>query len=168
MKAAQAKIQNSKFKLHNPFGFTLIELLVSISIIAIISAVGAVMYTQAQKSARDGKRIGDLEEIQKALEQYYAVNQAYPAEANYSTALNSYFANATTPRDPLNTGSNVYTYRDCAGNTGRYNICAVLESCGTKCNLTAVPATTAGCTAAPLPAAGPPNTVLCRSNISTN
>jgi prepilin-type N-terminal cleavage/methylation domain-containing protein len=60
MKAAQAKIQNSKFKLHNPFGFTLIELLVSISIIAIISAVGAVMYTQAQKSARDGKRIGDL------------------------------------------------------------------------------------------------------------
>ncbi len=145
-------------------GFTLIELLVSIAIIAIISAVGSVMYTQAQRTARDGKRIGDLEEIQKALEQYYAVNQAYPAEANYASALNSYFANAVVPRDP-STAAN-YTYRDCTGNTSRYNICSTLESCGTKCNVSTMPAVNSGCTAAPLPAAS--QTILCRSNISSN
>jgi prepilin-type N-terminal cleavage/methylation domain-containing protein len=157
MEAAQSKRQNF-------FGFTLIELLVTIAIVAIVSSIGAVMYTQAQKSARDGKRVGDLEEIQKALEQYYAVNQSYPAEANYPTAINSYFASLTAPKDP-STAAN-YTYRDCSTSINRYNICATLESCGTKCNLSAMPAANSGCTAAPASSAS--QTILCRSNISSN
>lgn len=151
-------------KNQTPFGFTLIELLVTIAIIAIISSVGAVMYTQAQKTARDGKRIGDLDEIQKALEQYYTINQSYPAEANYPTAINSYFASAVAPKDPSTTAN--YTYRDCSTSTNRYNICSTLESCGSKCNLSAMPAVNTGCTAAPASAAS--QTILCRSNISTN
>lgn len=145
-------------------GFTLIELLVSISIVAIISAVGVTLFSQAQKTARDGRRQADLGEIQKALEQYYSVNQNYPDGTTivYPTALNSYFASGAAPRDP-STNTN-YSYFGCSTNTNRYNICSTLETCGSKCNLSAMPSN--GCTAAPVPAAS--NTVLCRSNISSN
>ncbi len=96
-------------------GFTLIELLVAISIIAIISTIGMVMYTQAQKIARDGKRRSDLQEIQKALEQYYAVNRAYPnpngfylstsSGAEWLTGLNTSYFPRGVPKDPINTGN---------------------------------------------------------------
>lgn len=59
-------------------GFTLIELLVVISIIAILSAVGLVVFTGVQKSGRIAKRIQDLKAIQTALELYYSANKTYP------------------------------------------------------------------------------------------
>ncbi len=61
MKSAQHKNKN---------GFTLIELMVAISIIAIISVIGAALFGQAQKNARDGKRINEIGQIQNALEQF--------------------------------------------------------------------------------------------------
>lgn len=64
-----------------PRGFTLIELLITISIIAIISAIGFVVYSVAMKQGRDSKRQSDLRSIQSALEQYYADQGFYP----YST-----------------------------------------------------------------------------------
>ncbi len=148
----------------NNSGFTLVELMVVISIIAVLAAIGVTTYASTQKVARDGKRIGDLDEIQKAIEQYYAINQSYPTEANYTSVITSYFTNGTLPKDP-STAAN-YTYRDCSTSTSRYNVCSTLESCGSKCNLTTIPAANSGCTAAPAPAAS--QTVLCRSNISTN
>jgi prepilin-type N-terminal cleavage/methylation domain-containing protein len=48
-------------------GFTLIELMVAISIVAILAAIGMVMYGSAQATARDAKRKGDLEDIKKAM-----------------------------------------------------------------------------------------------------
>ncbi|MBI2334715.1 type II secretion system protein [Candidatus Daviesbacteria bacterium] len=60
-------------------GFTLVELLVVIAIIAVLSAVGLVAFSSAQKSGRIGKRIQDLKAIQTALEVYYSVNKAYPS-----------------------------------------------------------------------------------------
>lgn len=145
-------------------GFTLIELLVVIAIIAILSSIGLSTYFLAQKNARDGKRIADLDEVQKALEQYYSLNQRYPAETSYPSDINSYFANTAAPKDP-STGAN-YTYRDCSTSTNRYNLCTTLESCGSKCNLSSMPTQNNGCTAAPVQSAG--NTILCKSNISTN
>lgn len=59
-------------------GFTLIELLVVISIIAILTAVATVSYTNVQQKSRDGKRKADLAAIQQALEVFYADNGAYP------------------------------------------------------------------------------------------
>jgi len=62
-------------------GFTLIELLVVITIIAVLAAVGLVSYQNAGKRSRDARRIEDLKEIQKGLEQYYS------RESLYSTAV---------------------------------------------------------------------------------
>jgi len=150
-------------------GFTLIELLVVIAILSILAVIGVSTYANAQKAGRDGKRISDMEEIQKAVEQYYALNQKYPmsngdTSATLGAAVNSYFGQAVMPNDPTQTGLDGYTYLSCAANN-RYNICAKLESCGGKCNIgSTLPAN--GCTSAPASATG--NTWFCRSNISTN
>jgi prepilin-type N-terminal cleavage/methylation domain-containing protein len=64
-------------------GFTLIELLISISIIAILSVVLSVSFSNAQKNGRDQRRISDLKAIQNAAEQYYLLNNS-----NYPTATN--------------------------------------------------------------------------------
>lgn len=61
-------------------GFTLIELLVVISIIAILTTVATVSYTDAQKKSRDSKRKADMAAIQQALEVFYSDRGAYPDE----------------------------------------------------------------------------------------
>lgn len=59
-------------------GFTLIELLITISIIAILTAIGLVSYSAVAKQGRDSKRQADLRSIQSALEQYRADQGSYP------------------------------------------------------------------------------------------
>lgn len=59
-------------------GFTLIELMVAIAIIAILAAVGMVVYSSAQQTARVSKRIQDIKAIQLAIEAYKSTNIQYP------------------------------------------------------------------------------------------
>lgn len=59
-------------------GFTLIELLITISIIAILAALGLAVYNSVYKASRDAKRKADLKLIQSALEQYHADQHHYP------------------------------------------------------------------------------------------
>lgn len=73
-------------------GFTLVELLVSISIIAILTVIGLVMYNQATMNARDARRKQDLQHIAQALEVYYQKNGQYPA----SGVSGRLFSNTTT------------------------------------------------------------------------
>ena len=49
-------------------GFTLIELLVVISIIAILATISISVFSTAQRSARDGKRLADLDTTARTLE----------------------------------------------------------------------------------------------------
>jgi len=74
----------------NRKGFTLIELLVVISIIAILAAIGLVVYSSTQKNARVSKRIQDLKALKLAAEQYKVDNGTYP-----STSLKWYTWNSS-------------------------------------------------------------------------
>ena len=127
-------------------GFTLVELLITISIIAVLSTVAITVYSMAHKNARDGKRIGDIKQIQLALEQYYAANKAYPQPASCPLGsggcsippydgtvfndLKSYYQAGTNPRDPLATGSYNYVYyiNNTTCTTPKYVLCATLEN----------------------------------------
>jgi type II secretion system protein G len=59
-------------------GFTLIELLVVISIIAVLTAIATVSYTNVQKKSRDGKRKADIRAIQQALAVFHQDKGRYP------------------------------------------------------------------------------------------
>ncbi len=110
-------------------GFTMIELLVVIAIIAILVATGVVSFTTAQKKTRDTKRRSDMQDVQKAFEQWYSKNNRYPNSGSDScvTALSSELPGGF-PADPKNTGTYVYNYNTCDANGTSYCICALLES----------------------------------------
>lgn len=63
-------------------GVTLIELLVTITIIAILAAVGTINYTKFQKNARISKRLQDLQAIHTAVELYKTTKGHYPVAQN--------------------------------------------------------------------------------------
>ncbi len=67
--------------------FTLIEILVVVTIIALITSIAAVTYTQLGKQSRDSRRKADIEQIRAALEMYRADNSTY--------AVISYTGNCT-------------------------------------------------------------------------
>lgn len=59
-------------------GFTLIELLVVIAIIGILSSVVLASLNSARTKSRDARRIGDIKQLQLAMEMYYDSNSEYP------------------------------------------------------------------------------------------
>lgn len=106
-------------------GFTLVELLISISIIAILSIVLSVSFSNAQKSGRDQRRISDLKAIQNAAEQYYLLKGSYPTSAG-SWSVNSQTILQKFPTDPKGTA---YMVSPGAFNGGLgYCFCALLEN----------------------------------------
>lgn len=101
-------------------GFTLIELLVVIAIIGILSSVVLASLNSARQKSRDARRIGDVKQLQLALEMYYDSNNGYPT----STAALAPDYIPVQPTDPQ-TGS-AYTYT--ASSTSNYVLRATLES----------------------------------------
>lgn len=109
-------------------GFTLFEMLVVISIIGVLVALVSASFSGAQKRARDAKRISDMNSIQKAAEQYYALsNGAYPTNnlAPGTWTVNSQVTLDKFPTDPK-TGYTTYSYNSTGAN-GTYCACALLE-----------------------------------------
>jgi len=101
-------------------GFTLIELLVVIAIIGILSSVVLASLNSARQKSRDARRIGDVKQVQLALEMYYDSNNGYPTST--SSLAPDYIP--IQPTDPQ-TGS-AYTYA--ADGTSNYVLRATLES----------------------------------------
>lgn len=114
-------------------GFTLIELMVTIAIIAILSAVGIVVYSTAQKAGNISKRVQDLKAIRTAIELFKASTGFYPSVtgATGGTAgficvgslagVNSLTPNymAVIPKDPMQSGTtNCYQYTSDDGSGG--------------------------------------------------
>ena len=73
-------------------GFTLIELLVVISIIGLLASIILVSVSSARQKARDAKRVGDLNQTAKALENFYNDAAAYPTGTGAPGAAGSYTA----------------------------------------------------------------------------
>ncbi len=95
------------------WGFTLIELLVVISIIGLLAAVVLVSLNSARAKSRDARRLGDIHQLQTALELFYNDCGGYPVQA---TALN-----ITGGSQALYTGT--ITGNSCA-NTGGFGTSA--------------------------------------------
>ena len=102
-------------------GFTLFELLVSISIIAILTALATISFSNAQKKARDTKRIQDVDAVKKALEMYYSNNSyAYPSDLDDLTETDPAYLQKV-PVDPKEGTDYVYDTSD------GFCLCAQLE-----------------------------------------
>lgn len=127
-------------------GFTLIEILISISIIAVLTAVGIVSYVSINRNARDAKRRGDIEQIRSALEFYRSDKGYYPSRGDgifiaasdllLVTDMTNYIA--AIPSDPKG-DTNPYMYKatNLSATTGQYYgycLSALIEGTGlTSC-----------------------------------
>ena len=60
-------------------GFTLIELLVVMTIAVILAGVGLTLYGTSVTRAREAALTEDLFQMRKAIDEYYADKQKYPA-----------------------------------------------------------------------------------------
>ena len=110
-------------------GFTLIELLVVISIIGILVSLSLVAFQATKKSARDGRRKADLEQIRSALEMCHSDTGNYPIGDITSLGISIVCGGdtylAAVPQDPLDPTYSYQYYSD-DGNT--YTLCAYLET----------------------------------------
>lgn len=112
------------------FGFTFVELLVVVTIIMILSAVGAVTYRQTNLGARDARRKADLESIRSALELCRAATGQYPASLGTSITCSSVTYLNPVPKDPRD-GVSGFTYTYSRPTTTTYTLCAqTMESTG--------------------------------------
>ena len=121
----------------NKAGFTLIELLVAMTIMAVLMGISLVSYQGSKKSARDGKRKADMEQIRSALEIYRTDCKTYPASLTWGSTLTGTGTTGTSclttdtyseeiPSDP---GSCSYYYLRSTANS--YVLCTSLETGGT-------------------------------------
>jgi prepilin-type N-terminal cleavage/methylation domain-containing protein len=89
----------------NQKGFTLIELLVVVAIIALLSSIALIAFVSARAKARNAKRLGDMTQMNYALELYQAQYKGYPADTDDDgipdglTQFASSIPNAPTPPD---------------------------------------------------------------------
>src|SRR5205823_12348736 len=89
-------------------GFTLIELLITISIIAMLSAVGLTVYSEALRTNRDQVRLKHLNDLKITLDTYRYDHHQYPTTAAVDTELSALISK--TPVDPLSPAQ-AYVYQ---------------------------------------------------------
>ncbi len=85
--------------------FTLIELLIVVAIIAILAAIAAPNFLEAQTRAKVSRAYSDLRTLITALESYHVDNNAYPTATGVFTRLSTPIAYVTSTysRDPFGT-----------------------------------------------------------------
>lgn len=82
-------------------GFTIIEIIVVIATIGVLATIIITSVNQYVAKARDVKRIADINQIQKALEMYYADYGSYPVFANsWYSSYDSSWATLQTALQP--------------------------------------------------------------------
>jgi len=119
----------------NKRGFTLIELMVVIALIGILASVVLASFTSVRARNRDGKRVSDMREIEKALNLYQIENGTFPiptdplnpvtitGDDEISTALETEELITGMPTDP-NHPATSYTYEsNSLGSTFTLSFC---------------------------------------------
>lgn len=112
--------------------FTLIEILVVATIIALLTTVASVVYSQFTKQSRDARRKADLESIRAAVEIYRSNENTYPTTLTFGgdlcdpngCSVATYMS--SIPNDPK--APKIYYY---TGATSDYTLGAYLETGGT-------------------------------------
>ena len=79
-------------------GFTILEMMVVVTIIGILATAGTVSYSQFQASARDSKRVADLEQMALALVLDREDRGSYPNSDEFENALTRQMG--SVPQDP--------------------------------------------------------------------
>lgn len=95
-------------------GFSIIEVLVVLSIIGVVSTLGAVGFQSSQMKARDSQRKSDLQTIRTALENYYNDEGCYPQDASFAQACGQPFQTylSSMPCDPVSKEPYLYVPLD--------------------------------------------------------
>ncbi len=106
--------------MRNKKGFTLIELLIVIAIIGLLATLAIVSLTSAQQKARDSKRLGDIRQLQNAVELYFSQHpDGYPTVdatagdtdhdewSDFADMIDDYITQVPAPPDP---DSETYQY----------------------------------------------------------
>lgn len=111
-------------------GFTLFELLLVVTIIAMLSVLGAVSVSAQRKKASDAKRRTDIHELQVAVEGYYGDHGRYPdqlpaaGQPLISVDGQTVYLRSV-PKDPKNVAPNLYVYNATpSGQAATYDVCA--------------------------------------------
>ncbi len=108
-------------------GFTLIELIVVVGIIGLLSALAVISLSRQQAGARDARRLGDINNINNALQSYISEKldppvstndysnwdlsstpTSGPGATNFITALTNGGYMQRVPVDPVNNATNPY------------------------------------------------------------
>lgn len=102
-------------------GFTLIELLVVVAIVGILAAAVLTILTSARVSGRDSKRLGDIKELQTALQFYYDKNSVYP------DTIADLVTGKQIPVEPKDPNTRESYFYDLTGGGSSYHLGANLE-----------------------------------------
>jgi general secretion pathway protein G len=86
-------------------GFTLIELLVVMMIIVILAGTGTMLYTNSITKANEAALLQDLTVMRRAIDDYYADKNKYPA--SIETLVEEKYLRAV-PRDPFTQSSDTW------------------------------------------------------------
>jgi general secretion pathway protein G len=77
------RLHPSSFRLHpSQKGFSLIELIVVVTIIGILAGIALINVGTAQRKARETALRDNLHTMRKAIDNFYADKQRYPADLN--------------------------------------------------------------------------------------
>ena len=106
-------------------GFTLIELLVVVAIIALLSSIALIALISARQKSRDAKRLGDMTQMNTALELFWSYNKGYPdgingVPQNMTPTIIATYPTAPTPPDLVCEGVGHSAFPSIPANTYYY------------------------------------------------
>lgn len=100
--------KSSRLRTGRASGFTIIELLVVVAIIALLTSIAMVIYTDAREKGRDGRRFEDIQQIKNAIELYSVDHAGLFPPGNTLDVLETEGHIQKMPTDPKSGSAYIY------------------------------------------------------------